>query len=163
MRILGLVFGAVLLLVACGGDEDLGELQPGPDQPGLTAETLAQAAPDGAASDGGVLDGGALTLGPLDFGDFPMPAPPVDGSSQEFNADGLWSQTVTFSADQFEPVVAFYDQWVATQPQQYEKVVAETGGVVYSSAIDNKLHQITISAPIQGDPLTFVTLGIANQ
>jgi len=150
-RSVGLVFGTVMLLAACSGGDD--------------ASQSDSALDDAAATEIPAIEGDgsqAAPIGPIDFGDFPIAAPPVEGSTQELNADGLWSHTVTFPSQQFGDVMAFYDQWIAEQSQEYQRVEAETGGVVYSATIENKLHQITIGAPIEGDPVTFVTLGVGN-
>lgn len=133
-----------LAFVACGGSDDasIGDADPGGD-PAATA-------------DGG---GGGGDVEATSLGDFPIPGPGVGEAALIADADGAKAYLVTFPADAFDAVQAFYDEWTASQPDTYQRIDAESGGVswILTSSSD-RVRIIVLSPAIEGDSIASVSL-----
>ena len=67
-------------------------------------------------------------------GDFPIPLPPGDGVVVFSTA---FDRIVNFPQDEFDRLVAFYDDWTASEPDGYERTEASNGAVEWSSRGDD--------------------------
>jgi 4-hydroxyphenylpyruvate dioxygenase-like putative hemolysin len=76
--------------------------------------------------------------------------------------DDVTAHTVTIHADTFDAVIAFYDEWTASSPDEYQRVVAAAGGVTWLASIesDGSVRNILLSAVEEGDDTTFVSLTV---
>ena len=74
--------------------------------------------------------------------------------------DDLTAHLVTIPADQFDAVVAFYDDWTSASSDDHQRIVAQSGGVTWlrTSGPADAPRTIAISAVDSGQNTTFVTL-----
>jgi hypothetical protein len=72
---------------------------------------------------------------------------------------GAKAYLVTFPADAYDSVATFYDEWTAAQPDTYQRVEAETGGVSWILSSESDRVRIIASIPaLEGDDLASVSL-----
>ncbi len=145
------VFAAII--AGCGDDSD------------STADQIDQTTDSIDSTGDG--DESVAVGAPVDLGDFPIPVPPGAEVGQPVETGGVTAVQITFAVDDFDSVVAFYDDFTTSGSDDYQRTVAPEGGVIYSltSGVDqNEVGQIVVSTPIPGDDTTFATLtaGIAE-
>jgi hypothetical protein len=147
---------AAVALVGCGGDDD----DSGADGSSGPAASSDSTADDSAEDDRGGGNGAGADAA-ADLGDFPIPAPP--GSTLTFTneIDDITAHTITVPVGQMESAIAFYDDWTASEDDEYQRIVAESGGVSWvrttgSSADSSRL--ILVSAPLEGDTEVLISL-----
>ena len=145
IRFISCLLAILLVLTACGGGQDTG----GDGADDNSEESVAASGDTGdepSESDS------------ADLGDFPIPAPPVGEAALSSDSGGVKVYTITFPADQYDTVVAFYDDWTNSQPGDYSRTEAESGGV--SWLLDSETDAVIIAAspPLEGDDIAFVTL-----
>ncbi len=94
------------------------------------------------------------------LGDFPIPVPGVGNAALTSDSDELRVYTITFPAEDFEAIIAFYDEWTSSQTNDYQRIEAESGGVSWTLVSGEPGHnQIIAASPaLPGEELAFVTL-----
>ena len=94
------------------------------------------------------------------LGDFPVPGPGVGNAALTSDSEELRAYTITFPAADYAAVVAFYDEWTATQTDDYQRTEAESGGVSWTLVSGETGHNriIAASPALPGEDLAFVTL-----
>lgn len=147
-------------LVACGDDDDDGggteETTSESEETTAGDDEMADTA-DGAQdeTDGDAGGGDAAT------DDFPIPVP--DGSTEVIVFDESTRQ-VNYAADDFDRVVAFYQGWVAEQPETYtEDPVSETGaGWRPEEGSGSPVQNIIVAKTLgdDGEEITLVNISI---
>lgn len=140
-RIVLLVFAATLLLAGCGDDDaDQGDAS--------TTSTTA----DDASGSGGDATGGPGSDGAASLDDFPIPGPPDAEPQVDNTQDGVRAVTFVLPDDRFDEIVAFYDDWVASSDDDYQRTEAEAGGVSWiGSTADGAPRQIQVSSVSGGE------------
>lgn len=148
---------AALSLSACGGDD---AASPDTDPP--ATDVAADSGASDAADNGGPVASGDSSTDTAED-DFPIPRP--DGLVLDALADsGIASpgqRQLYYLADDFDRVVAFYDDWTAGDDAWTR---TESGGIVVYSGIDTeRIRTITITPDhdpgAQADgPVTYVLL-----
>ena len=108
------VLGGLALLAGCGSDSSDGASE----SSGSETTVSDDGGGDGEASDNAAADDGA---GNGVGDDFPIPVP--DGGS-ELPVPGLNGRSIDYAADDFDRIVVFYDEWTASQPQDF--IVSES-------------------------------------
>ena len=141
-------------LVACGDDDDDGEA---PRRRRASEETTAGDDEMADTADGAQDDTG----GDAAADDFPIPVP--DGSTEVIVFDESTRQ-VNYAADDFDRVVAFYQGWVAEQPETYtEDPVSETGaGWRPEEGSGSPVQNIIVAKTLgdDGEEITLVNISI---
>lgn len=148
-RLSSIALVLVMVLVGCSGDggsSDGGSNEGGDDNASTESDDGSDAGDD--SSNGGSAD----------LGDLAIPAPPVGEAALTTDAEDTTIYTITFAGDDFEMVKDFYDDWTSSQSDQYQRTEAESGGVTWLATVDDRLHIIALSPPIEGDDRGFVTL-----
>ncbi len=146
----------MLLLAGCGDDDD------DADASGDAADTEQVDAGDGGSDTG---DDDASTGGgggePADLGDFPIPAPSDATEVTRTEAEGTVAVTLSVPVDSFDEVVAFYEDWTA-ESGSFQRIDAEGGGVSWVGvASGDAPRSIVLSAPLEGEAETFLSLTAA--
>lgn len=144
---------STIVIAGCGGDDD------GSDAPADAGEEADPGGEPAAESDEG--GGGATGDGvPVDLGGFPIPGPPGGSNVQQIEQDGVTAYNITILAGEFDTVVAFYDEWTSSQPDEYTRIVAAAGGVSWllSSPEPGQTRSILVSSAVEGQDTTFVSL-----
>ena len=67
---------------------------------------------------------------------------------------------MTIPADQFDAAVAFYDDWTEASSDDYQRILAQSGGVTWlrTSGLVDSPRSIAVSAVDSDQDTTFVTL-----
>lgn len=115
---------------------------------------------DAAELAGGSGDQQAGSVTAESLGDFPVPGPGVGNAALTSDSDELRAYIITFPAADYAGVVAFYDDWTATQTDDYQRIEAESGGVSWTLVSGEAGHHriIAASPALPGEDLAFVTL-----
>ncbi|MDH3755009.1 MAG: hypothetical protein OEU32_14155 [Acidimicrobiia bacterium] len=139
----------MVVLSGCGGDDE-------PDSGTSASQPSAGEAADDDGSSGDAVDGGQGA----DVGDFPIPAPPDGLVAVTNDADGIKVLSVTLGVDSFDSAISFYDEWTASQPDEYQRGEGDSGGVSWTrtSGADNEIRIISLLAPLEGDEIFLITL-----
>lgn len=140
---------AAVVFTGCGGSDDSdSETSATEDADESTADDSGDGSGEGSS------DGAAA-----DIGDFPIPAPPGGTDAQKIEAEGLIAYNVTISADDFESVITFYDDWTSSQSDEYARTEAQSGGVIWvrTGGAQGTVRSVLASAPGDRDT-TFVSL-----
>lgn len=161
----GLAVAALVGLAACGGDDDAGSDAAGVEAsaPAVDGEVEADDAPGGADSDDPAATASGDDSVDTGGGDFPIPAP--DGLVLDVLVDaGLdmeGQRQLLYDNDDFDRVVAFYDEWTS---REGEWAQGESEGTVVLQRLDGAgIRSITIApnhdpgAQAEG-PVTLVLL-----
>ena len=148
---------AVVVLFACGctGDEDSTDPTEQADS-GSEATTA-----DVGDSDGG--DGSTDSDEPnAEISGVSAPLPPQADAVATTESGPLTVVQFIVPLDQQEATIAFYDDWTESQPDEYQRVEAESGGVSWQNAPEPGAERAIISvlAPIAGDDFVAVTLAV---
>jgi hypothetical protein len=155
LLIVGIV--AVALLVSCGDGDD--ETSP-------TAPATSGSVGTAGEADGG--DTPAPAAGDLPTGageDFPIAIP--DGWVVDFHGrSGLTvarAVQVYYPADDFDRIVAFYDDWTEGQPDEYTRT--EAGDAARFIRATTPVRQITVTrnVPDQGEQYTMLQANAASE
>ena len=95
-----------------------------------------------------------------DLGDFPIPGPGVGSAALTSDSEELRAYTITFPAEDYEAIIAFYDDWTSSQTDDYQRLEAEAGGVSWTLVSGEPGHNRIIAASpgLPGEELGFVTL-----
>lgn len=107
-----------IALAGCGGSSD--------DDP--TSTTTESSNGSAGTDDSSNTSSSGETAG-VDLGTFSIPSPPGGLSVTTNELDDLTAHLVTVPADQFDAVVAFYDDWTEASSDDYQRIVAQSGGV----------------------------------
>ncbi|MGA7227485.1 MAG: hypothetical protein WBZ40_08255 [Acidimicrobiia bacterium] len=128
---------AILVATGCSSGDDAT----------TTDETQGQTTDSGGADDdGGTTSGGAGTSGDLPSSvpdDFPIAIP--QGWEIDIHAEIGLTGGVTqllYSKDEFANIVAFYDDWTGSQPDEYAKT--ETADRVIFTRLETPTYLITV-------------------
>jgi hypothetical protein len=156
LRRLVIALGVFAAIVAGCGDSD---------DSGSTSSTDESVDSTTDSDDGG--DGGeSSSVGAaVDLGDFPIPVPPGVEVSPPIETIGVTAVNISFAVDDFDSVVAFYDDFTTSGSDEYQRVVADAGGVIYTlvSGEPGEIQSILVSSPVPGDDTTFATLTAGTQ
>ena len=143
-------------LVACGG---------GDDGPSDDANGGAGADPTVNATSTSSTGSAGATPPPPSSGDRPSGAgedfPVAIPEGWVIDVNGSIGLVITnqvqvlYPLDQFESVVAFYDQWTADQPEEYTKIESDDG-IVYQ--LGTPLRQIGVDDDFERDGSRYVVL-----
>ncbi len=147
-RLLG-AGGIVLTLVAAGcSDDSSGTERTGPTQSVPADQPSVTEAPSGGA------------VGGPDLSDLTVPLPSYADGVARSESGPLTLVQFIVPLDQQDAAIAFYDEWTATQADEYQRVAAEGGGVSWQNAPDPGADRtlIAILAPLEGDDFVVVTL-----
>ncbi len=96
-----------------------------------------------------------------DLGDFPIPLPPGAVGAGTTDQGDVQVVLFTLPIEDQEAAIAFYDEWTATQPGGYQRVVAQSGGVTWQNGAaigGESTRVISVLSPIEGDDIISVTL-----
>lgn len=137
----------------------------GDDAPPATQEAAQPTEDRGTGEDSG--DGGGVAAAP-GTGDFPasvyegFPAEVPAGWEIDINGEiGLTDQNsaqLLYPADDFDGLVAFYDEWTESQPVEFAKTEVE-GKVIYTGS-GGSIYSITITPDEEQRDQTFALLQI---
>lgn len=132
-RIAPIVFAAALVLSACQSAsetiaEQLAEQVEGVENVEFDADTGTVK----VETDSGLLSVGGGELP----GDFPIPVPDGGDVLSVFTSDGQAAATLTYPAERYEELVAFYDEWTSGQPDEWvsETATVDAGGQTMRSS-----------------------------
>lgn len=159
------VLVAALTLSGCGGGDDddtraddatsaASDDQAGGDSDDDAGDDAGNDASDAGSGDSS--NGGAAA----DLGDFPIPAPPNSELVFTNELEDITAHTVTVPIGDFESAIAFYDDWTSSESDDYQRVVAESGGVIWTrttGSVDSA-RNILLSAPSEGDDVIMIGL-----
>ena len=146
-RFRALLFAAVLVVAACGGDDSADPPASDTDQSSEDNSTDNGDADDGADNDGDGAPGTPPASGDLPDSvpdDFPIAIP----SGWEVDLNGEIGLTVSsprllYPVDAYNDIVAFYEEWTDAQPEDYARTEALQG--VIFSRIESPPYLITIT------------------
>ena len=149
-RLLAAAVAAVVLTAGCGGDE-------GADA-GDTSSGASNDAGTSGVDNGEPGTGGASS----EVADISVPlAPGADAVSTSESGEFT---TVLYNVplESQESTIAFYDDWTAGQPDEYQRIEAAGGGVSWQNAPGpgGEKHLIAVLAPLEGDDFVSVSLGV---
>jgi hypothetical protein len=168
-KLLAVLFVFVLIAAACGGgDDNASTASPDSDQTSGNEETSNGGSDEGGGGgDEGASSGFTTRDARADAvgagADFPIPIPggwQVDQFAllEEEGASGFsGGVALEYASEDFDQLVAFYDEWTAAQPDEYARGEQENT-VVYTKT--SPLTQITISKDLDG-PGTYTFLSIS--
>jgi hypothetical protein len=144
-----------LLAGACSEDDAATE-------PTEQADSGGEEANDGAvdtSADGGSSDGSQSNA---EVPGISVPLPPGADAVTTTESGPLTVVQFIVPLDQREATVAFYDDWTESQPDAYQRVEAEAGGVSWQDApeIGAERTIIALLAPLEGDDFVTVTLTV---
>lgn len=150
------LFVLVLIASACGRGDGGGTTAPDSDQTSGNGNGDDGGSDDGDSgnagtggeddSSGAAPDSGDLPASVPD--DFPIAIPP----GWEVDLNGEIGLTVSaprllYSADAYDEIVAFYDEWTAAQPEEYSRGEdPQGGGVTYTGGPEGSVRLITVTA-----------------
>lgn len=144
---------ALLLLAGCGDDDDGAA-----DEAGGAGTEQVDTADVGGDADGDATTGGGGGEA-ADLGDFPIPAPPGATEITRTEAEGTVAVTLSVPVDSYDDIVAFYEDWTASEGGSFQRIDAEAGGVSWVGvASGDAPRSIVLSAPLEGDAETFLSL-----
>lgn len=161
------LFVLVLIASACGGDDDSG---------GTTNPDSDQTSGDSTSDDGGSDDGdsgeedengeGAASASGTDFPegtdeDFPVPVPAgweidIFEELAEQGATMSGGVSVLYSNDDFDRIIAFYDQWTGEDTVDY--VRSEAGDAIIYSRMESPIYTINVTGNHEERDQTFTSL-----
>lgn len=132
------------------------------DDSDSTSSTDESVVPTTDSGDG---DESSSVGAPVDLGGFPIPVPPGVEASPPVESFGVTSVNISFAVDDFDSVVAFYDDFTTSGSDEYQRVVVDAGGVIYTlvSGAPGEIRSILVSSPVPGDDTTFATLTEGTQ
>ncbi len=145
---------AVVVLFACGctGDED-----------STDSTEQAVSGSQAATADGGGVDGSADSDEPnAEISGVSAPLPPQADLVATTESGPLTVVQFIVPLDRQEATIAFYDDWTESQPDGFQRVEAECGGVSWQNAPEPGAERtiIAVLAPIAGDDFVTVTLTV---
>lgn len=158
-----------LIIAACGGDDGGSDAtSPSSDQTSGGSNSDDGGDGDESTPGGGGFTGDDARADATGAGeDFPIPIPggwEIDGLAvlEEQGASFSGGVQLYYAQEDFDELIAFYDEWTAAQPDEYSRNEAN-GNVVYSKA--SPLAQITISKDFenQGGLWTFLVISAASE
>ncbi len=174
-RLMAVMFALVLVLAACGGDDsgdsDSDEDSNQSSQDGTGSDNGGNSDGDGnGASSGGDssgVDGTGFPQGADE--DFPIPVPEgweidVYAELAEEGVTLTGGVQVYYPQDEFDEIVAFYDEWYDNVPDPDQWARSETVGTVVYTRV-SPLAQISISQDVEerGELRTFLTISAATE
>lgn len=160
-----LFFVVVLVVTACGGDDSADPPAPNPDQTSVVSSTANGGRDEGADNDAG--DDGSETppaSGDLPASvpdDFPIAIPP--GWEVDLNGEiGLTvsSPRLLYPADQYNDIVAFYEEWTDAQPEDFARTEAPQG--VTFTRMETPPYIITITPEYEERDATWTLLNASG-
>ena len=62
--------------------------------------------------------------------------------------------------DQQDATIAYYDDWTDSEPDEYQRIAVESGGVSWQNApeLGAEMNIIAVLAPLEGDDFVVATL-----
>ena len=110
-----------------------------------------------AGDEGGSSDGGDSSPGTTDIG---IPLPPGADAVATTEAGALTVVQFIVPLDQQASTIAFYDDWTASQPDEYQRIEVDSGGVSWQNAPEPGADGtvIAVLSPLEGDDFVAVTL-----
>jgi hypothetical protein len=158
-----------MLVAACGGGDDAAPTTQAPAQQ-TDSGSEGDGGGDGSSSGGGGFTTDDARADAVGAGaDFPIPIPggwQVDQFAlleQEGASGFAGGVALEYANEDFDELVAFYDEWVASQPDEFVRAPLEGEGVVYTRT--SPLTQITISKDFEGSDglITFLTISVVSE
>lgn len=152
----------------------------GDDEP--AAPEAGESADDGGAVDAGADDGGGSggDSGGDDGGgddpgaggsdrpasvrdDYPIPFPPgwVFDILGDIGMEETSGAQLLYPNDAYDEVVAFYDDWFESQPEEYGRTVQSDGFVIYQ-ILGDTYYQVSIAPDYEERGETYVTLQVSG-
>ena len=146
MRQAVVIFGVVLVLLAgavgCGGDDEDGSTSAdlASSEGGGESDTTSESGGSASGSQGDSSDG-------ADVGDLSVPLAP--GAEVLFTDENEAVRTVLYTvpADRRDAAIDFYDEWTSSQTDDFQRIVAEAGGVSWIGSGT----QILVSSALDGE------------
>ena len=153
-RLLAVAFLATALVAAGCGDGDSASEPDTTVEPGNDQGT----APPGTIDDGDGSSGGGAS--PPDTGDIGVPLPPGADAVATSESGSLTIVQFIVPLDQQQSTIEFYDNWTESQPDEYQRVAAESGGVSWQNSPEVGADKtvIAVLAPLEGDDFVAVTV-----
>jgi hypothetical protein len=152
-----LVAGAVVTLLGAGcSDDDSSSGADSTEQ--ADGGGSDEAGTDEPAGDGdGSSDGGDSSGGTTDIG---IPLPPGAEAVATTEAGALTVVQFIVPLEQQAATIAFYDDWTASQPDEYTRIEVDSGGVSWQNAPEPGADGtiIAVLSPLEGDDFVAVTV-----
>lgn len=137
----------VAALAAGCGDDDAATDASSPTEPSESAD-------DASTADGDSDDSATQVAGSS------VPLPPQADAVATSESGPITIVQFIVPLDRQDATIAFYDDWTAAQPDEYQRAAAENGGVSWQNAPETGAEKniIAVLSPLAGDDFVAVTL-----